>query len=181
MSSFVIHYACTHIILCAYICTVTFSQRYYLVRSKIGANLEWAELTFSLFAIGPSCPEKAFSSVTSICPNLLCTSENPLLQWVHCPSAQCFRELGCIHQRAFKPSFRHSLKTLVLGSGKWKLDNAHGVPCNPGEIKGDIHCQYHTSNICSNFMPSHSPLNKQKNTTHNADWRRLGFFLHLYF
>lgn len=69
-----------------------------------------------------------------------------------------------------------SVKTLVLGSGNWKLDNAHGVPCNPGEIKGEIHCQYHTSNICSNFMPSHSPLNKQKNTIHNADWRRrLGF------
>lgn len=65
--------------ICAYIYIVTFSQSHDLVRSKITMepDLEGAE---PIFAIGPSCPEKAFSSVTSICPNLLCTSENPLLQ-----------------------------------------------------------------------------------------------------
>lgn len=106
--------------ICAHIYTVTFSQRHDLVRNYNGANLELAEVTFSLFAFGPTCPEKAFSSVTSICPNLLCTSENPLLQWVHYPSAQCFRELGCIHQTAFRPSFRHSL------SKHWFWDLATG-------------------------------------------------------
>jgi len=60
------------------------------------------------------------------------------------------------------PSCRHYFSKHWLDRARsWTvLMESH----NPGEMKGGRRSQCHTSNICSSFRPSHSPLNKHKNT-----------------